>query len=149
MLNTFKLLLPALIPGWNFFDVISASPRIQFTLLQTENEKPQKWIDFRPHSERISLLKMLGRLFFNAKWNESLFITSCAERLLSNPTTHSEIEIFQRIVNDLNRYSNSDYSVSKTLLQFRILIIKRENTQLQQEIAYCSPIMTLPLLDNR
>ncbi len=44
---------------------------------------------------------MLGRLVWNAHWNEALFVVSCAERLVANPTAHSENEIFRRIAADL------------------------------------------------
>ena len=37
MFNVLKLLIPALLPSWNFFDYITPSPRIQFTLLKHEN----------------------------------------------------------------------------------------------------------------
>ena len=35
MRNPFKLLLPALIPSWSFFDVIAPSPRIEYALLRS------------------------------------------------------------------------------------------------------------------
>jgi len=38
-------------------------------------------------------MQMSGRMFWNPSWNESLFLVSCAERLLQNPTPHSEDEI--------------------------------------------------------
>lgn len=148
-MNVFKLLLPALIPGWNFFDVISASPRIQYTLLQSENDASQEWIDFRPRPEKVSCLKMLGRMFYNAHWNETLFITSCAERLLSDPTKCSENVLVQRLINDLMNRSESPETISATLLQIRIVIIKRVHAQLQQEVAYISPKVALATEDNR
>ena len=43
MLQTLKLLLPALIPSWRFFDTIAPSPRIEFTLLKTAQDAPGDW----------------------------------------------------------------------------------------------------------
>jgi hypothetical protein len=48
MLQTLKLLLPALIPSWRFFDTIAPSPRIEFTLLKTAQDASGAWREFRP-----------------------------------------------------------------------------------------------------
>jgi hypothetical protein len=104
-LHTIKLLLPALIPSWSFFDIISASPRIQFALLKTENETILEWREFRPRPKHQSFMQMLKRLLWNPKWNESLFLVSCAERIMEQDTQysidHSETEILKRIENEL------------------------------------------------
>ena len=94
-LNTLKLLLPALIPSWNFFDVIAPSPRIEYTLLNSQNESVTDWQEFRPRPEQLSFIQLLFRLLLNPRWNETLFMVSCAERILQNPTEyqHSENEI--------------------------------------------------------
>ncbi len=94
MLHTLKLLLPALLPSWNFFDVIAASPRIQFCLLTKENEPPPEWHEFRPRPEKLTLIQMLKRILWNPQWNESLFMVSCAERIIEHSSQlasqHSE-----------------------------------------------------------
>lgn len=116
MLQTLKLLLPALLPSWHFFDFIAASPRIQFTLLTAENNpliENRDWQEIRPRPVRLSLLQMLGRMLRNPRWNESLFLVGCAERLLESPTTHSEDEILKRFVAEL-RSNPSSTSLAKT-----------------------------------
>lgn len=143
LFQTLKLLIPALIPSWNFFDVITASPRIQFTLLWSENDTPGCWIEYRPRPAHLSLPQMLERLFWNARWNETMFVIGCAERLLVNPTRHSENEILYRIKNDLQEISPVMDFQGATHLQFRILLIERQGEELNQESIYYSRIATL------
>ena len=138
MLEVLKLLLPALIPSWRFFDVIAPSPRIQFALLNAEDKEPPEWREFRPRPVRVSFLQMLGRMLWNPLWNESLFIISCAERLMEQPTPHSEEEIFKRIAADLK--ADKTALVTKTYLQFRVLVVRREGSQILQELVYESRI---------
>ena len=38
MRQIIRLLLPALIPSWRFFDVVAPSPRIEFVLLETAGD---------------------------------------------------------------------------------------------------------------
>jgi hypothetical protein len=138
MLQTLKLLLPALIPSWRFFDTIAPSPRIEFTLLSTAQDASGRWQEFRPRPARLSIGSMLIRLFWNPRWNESLFLVSCAERLMASPTEHSSQEILTRIEAELVRKS---IDVSATpYLQFRLVFLSREGAQLQRQITFISPI---------
>jgi hypothetical protein len=101
MANPVSLLAPALIPSWNFFDVIAASPRVEYALAEARDAVLDAWTEFRPRPQRLSPAAMLARLFWNARWNESLYLVSCAERLVEEPTTRGEDEIFRRIAADL------------------------------------------------
>ncbi len=40
-------------------------------------------------------------MFWNPEGNESLFLVSCAERIMENYTPHSENEILKRIARDI------------------------------------------------
>ena len=130
MWKIIKLLLPALIPSWNFFDVIVPSPRIQFSIIKSINDASD-WQEFRPRPGHISFLTMLRRMLWNPTWNESLFLVSCAERLLENPTAHSEKEIFKRIKAEL--VADND---KEALLKFRLLFIHREGDELKEKVEY-------------
>lgn len=141
MLKILKLLLPALIPSWNFFDIIAPSPRIEFTLLDTSREAPTQWQEFRPRPAHISLTTMLKRLFWNPWWNENLFLVSCAERLMANPTEQSHQEIANAIQADLNQ-SSFDLS-SKSYFQFRLIFVSRHGTKLETQVVYFSPVLSL------
>lgn len=148
--NPIKLLLPALIPSWNFFDVIAPSPRIQFSLLKLENTSNQEWFEFRPRPLHLSFFTMLKRMLWNPGWNESLFLVSCAERIVGNSTQqliqHSENEILKRIENDLPD-SESPLNISEaTHLQFRLIFIHRQGSALQEEITFISRIQPLSMI---
>lgn len=129
------MLLPALFPSWRFFDVIAASPRIEFTLLNVADDVSNGWQEFRPRPAKLSYATMLKRLFWNSRWNESLFLVSCAERIMMQPTEHSQQEIFSRIRADLERNS-----ITTTYLKFRLVFISRDGDTLQKEILFVSPV---------
>jgi len=132
MLQPVRLLMPALIPAWNFFDVIADSPRIEFACLQHEDEVPQVWQLFRPPPQQQSHGAILRRLVWNPVWNETLFVVSCAERLMRQPTAHSEDEIFRRIAADLRR-SGDDLEV---WLSFRLAFVGREGEALTRDVRF-------------
>jgi hypothetical protein len=132
MIQTLKLLLPALIPSWNFFDVIADSPRIEYTLLNAPEDGDSAWLEFRPRPGRISIPAMAGRLFWNAQWNETLFVISCAERLMETPTEHSQNEIFRRIAADLAERPAGAW------LRFRIALLSEREGAIERDIAFTS-----------
>lgn len=135
LLQPLKLLLPALIPSWRFFDVIAPSPRIQFTLLDSEKNTLVDWQEFRPKAEHITILQTLKRMICNAKWNESLFLASCAERIMENYTPHSENEILNRIERDFHKKTKANY------LQFRLVFIQRKGAaSLEEKTRFTSRI---------
>lgn len=138
ILQTLKLLLPALIPSWRFFDTIAPSPRIEFALLETANDAPESWQEFRPRPSHLSFGSMLKRMLWNPRWNESLFLVSCAERLMSNPTEHSRQEIISRIQRELN--SGADTTPMPPYLQFRLVFLDRQGSEIHQHITYMSPV---------
>jgi hypothetical protein len=144
MLHILKLLLPALIPSWNFFDVIAASPRIEYVQLQSLGETAADWSQFQTRPERLTAAAMLAKLFWNAQWNETLFVVSCAERLISEPTPHSQNEIFRRIAAHLadRREACGEW------LSFRIVLVREEEGVIKRDIAFVSDpcrIETIPI----
>lgn len=139
MLNTLKLLLPALLPSWRFFDFIAPSPRIQFTVLDSLDDVPTNWTLFRPRPASLSFAQMLRRMVWNPWWNESLFMVSCAERIVEQSSQHSEDEILKRIQHDLDPSSVSA-SHEGRYLQFRLLMIQRVDDELVEEVVFHSRI---------
>ncbi len=132
MLNTVRLILPALFPSWNFFDVIAPSPRIEYRVLPAE-KPPDEWIAFRPRPRRTSLWTFVQRLFWNPQRNEDLFASACAERLIAEPTQHSEDEIVRLIRADVQ---NSSMLTSAQELQYRLVFVYREEDRLDRETLY-------------
>ena len=135
MLKTFKLLLPALMPAWNFFDWIAPSPRIEYALQNSAEDAAQEWREFRPRPNTLSFRATTARLFFNPRWNETLFIVSCAERICEAPTDHSVREIFDRIRADLIQSGET-----ARFLRFRIALVTCRGGALAREIAFVSPM---------
>ena len=133
MRGPLKLLLPALIPSWNFFDVIAPSPRVEYALLRSIGDASGDWREFRPRPERLSPLAMLTRMAWNPRWNETLFLVSCAERLTDEPTAHSEDEIFKRIAADLVR---GPVDEARPWLCFRLVFINREGGSIVSEVLF-------------
>jgi len=144
MLHLLKLLVPALVPSWNFFDVITPSPRIQFTLFGLNDDDQTKWQEYRPRPAHLTLLQMIGRMLWNAKWNETMFLIGCAERLMVNPTPHSENEILNRMIDDFTKKNCEIDLNDKTHLRFRLIVVQRQGNVLKQEITYYSRIKKLP-----
>ncbi len=138
MLHTLKLLLPALIPSWRFFDTIAPSPRIEFSLLNAAQDTSGGWKEFRPRPARLSIRTMLKRMFWNPRWNESLFLVSCAERLMENPTEHRIQAILNCIKADIARDSTD--ARATPYVQFRLVFISRNGSELQKGITFVSKI---------
>ena len=136
MLQSLTLLWPALIPSWRFFDEIAPSPRIEYRIFADEANPPDVWQAFRPRPAHVSLLTMLKRMFWNPRLNETLFLVSCAERLVQNPTSHSEDEIFKRIAADLLRDECGDQMLP--YLQFRLVFVARNGQEHERHVAYLS-----------
>jgi hypothetical protein len=131
MIQVLRLLLPALIPSWNFFDVIGDSPRVEYALLRAPDEAAPDWLEFRPRPDRVPLPAMLGRLIWNARWNETLFVLGRADWLIDEPTEHSRNEIFRRIAADLDHADREG-----TWLTFRIALLSEHEDRLVREIAF-------------
>ncbi len=134
MLRALKLLIPVIIPSWRFFDTIAPSPRIEFLLLKNDQSTVHDWQELRPRPAHISIKQMVKRLFWNPGWNDTLFLVSCAERLIDNPTHHSENEIFKRIRTDITQNYIDQ-------IQFRLVFIKREGNNLEKQIMFTSSIV--------
>lgn len=135
--KSLTLVAPALIPSWRFFDTIAASPRIEVAQLPSADAEAGDWQEFRPRPQSLSLVTILRRMVWNPEWNETLFLTSCAERLLDTPTEHSVSEISARVGPSLR-------AVKGAYFQFRIVLIDRDEGVLQKEIAYISAAFALP-----
>jgi len=135
-LKPLGLLLPALIPSWNFFDVIAPSPRIEYVLTASSAVPKRGWAEFRPRPQRVSARTLLARLLWNPRWNESLFLVSCAERLINAPTDHSQDEIFTRLAAELR--GDPGGKATGDWLSFRLVFVSREDEAIQREVLFQS-----------
>jgi hypothetical protein len=97
MLWALKLFLPALVPSWRFFDRIGPSPRVEFALMEAGSREVGEWQEFRPRPAQLGAISMIARLFWNPRWNESLFLVSCATRVIDDEDAVATAEIARRV----------------------------------------------------
>jgi hypothetical protein len=136
-----RLLLPAIMPSWRFFDAVTASPRLDYALLAAADETVEQWREFRPRADSLAPTIMLRRLLWNPEWNENLFIVSLSERLMrsNNAETeaHSERELLLRVARHLHRHGLSEPGAR---LQIRLRFVSRSGPTdtVESRIAYIS-----------
>ena len=138
-LTGLRLLLPALLPSWRFFDAVTASPRVDYALLADPDDEADHWQEFRPRPAILTPGAMFRRLLWNAEWNENLFLVSLAERLMRAETAetvaHSQRELQHRVARHLDRHDRRDRDL---YLQIRIRLVGRVDRWVADEIVYLS-----------
>ena len=139
----FRYLLPALIPSWRFFDYIAPSPCIEFAVIAAADDPAMHWREFRPRPAHLPVAAMLRRLLWNPLWNEFLFMVSCAEKLLNEPSARRETELLTRIATAIARGETGDQFAASTYLRFRIVVLKREDEQISRRVGFVSPAQRL------
>lgn len=122
MLRLLRLVLPALVPSWRFFDEIAPSPRID--VLNGED-----WQDVNPPSPKPVPATILFRLVWNPERNAALFLTSCAERVLQDHCAHAEREIIGR--------ARARHPVARAV---RIQTIGREGDRFVREVHWTATL---------
>lgn len=98
--------------------------------MRSEGYTAEQWREFRPRPQSLTLTDMLGRMLWNPRWNESLFLMSCAERLAKDGEPFASREIFRRIKRELD---------GEGFVQFRLVFHAREGGHTIKHIAYVSP----------
>jgi hypothetical protein len=139
--NALKLLLPALFPSWRFFDVIGPSPRIEIALLRDPDEEQGHWREVRPRRDRLDAAGYLKSFFWNPRWNETLFLVTCAERLIQHPSDLSTNEIRDRIRADLHRADlHRDAAAGGwPYFRFRVAFMSRLEGDVRRDVVFVSP----------
>lgn len=134
----FRLLIPALIPSWRFFDAIAPAPRIEFALMSDAEDAVSAWQEFRPRPAQLSWPALLRRMFWNPRWNESLYLASCAERLLEQPGAAFENELLSRVGRGiLADGARRDVSPAEYFC-VRVIVVKRDRGQISREVMFTS-----------
>ncbi|MFX4223930.1 MAG: hypothetical protein ACMVO3_25000 [Thalassobaculum sp.] len=131
-----RLLLPALFPSWRFFDVIGPSPRIEVALLGRPDDAGSDWREVRPRAERLGIAGYLRAFFFNPRWNETLFLTTCAEGVIRDESDHTVREIRDRLRADVNRPGAGP---SAPWFRFRIALLSRHEGRIRRDVVFTSP----------
>ena len=117
MWHLLKLFLPTLIPSWRFFEDIGPSARIEYRIWHSG--VPTEWHAGFGRPVSLTFAEVVRRLFWNADWNDYLFITTCAERLILDPTQHATDQI--------NAWLIHRFGLAKTRLQFRLVFLQSAN----------------------
>lgn len=138
LLRILRLFLPALIPSWRFFKEVAPSPRIEIGLTDDPARMPTAWAEARPRPDHVSAARMLRRMLWNPRWNETLFLTSCAERIVEGGALHdsafAEGEIARRLARDLGPGAGA--------FRFRLVFVRRDGADLVREVEHISaPIL--------
>jgi len=131
-LRSLALLLPALAPSWRFFPSVTPSPRIEFRHPPAAETQAQGWREFRPAPRHVAFGAMLKRMLWNPERNESLFLVTCAERLLDGEIAFARGEIAGRIARSLPADAQD--------LQFRLILVSGHGAAMRREVAYVSPV---------
>lgn len=143
ILKLLNLLLPALFPSWRFFDVIGPSPRVEFCLLDTSEDDAAVWRECRPRPARLGFWDRLKGFFWNARWNETLHLSNCAERFIQGQEEHASREIRRRLRGDLLRdpANNTDKGgeAMPAFFRFRLVFVSRDEGSLRRDVAFVSP----------
>jgi len=129
-------LLPALMPSWRFFDSVGPSPRIDYAWVDAAGDA-RAWHAFRPRPARLSFPQMLARLLWNPRWNETLFVTRIAERLLEGDTALPPRELRHRL--RLAHQRGELETAAGPRLRYRIRTVSRDAARIVDEVAYVSP----------
>ncbi len=84
----FSLILPAIFPSWRFFEEVGPAPVLEVF-------EGGEWHQARPAAPRLGVMAMIRCLLWNPHWNETLYLNSCAERLIVEPTAHAKAVLDQ------------------------------------------------------
>lgn len=142
ILPTLRLLLPAILPSWRFFEEVAPSPRIEVALIRgpagAADPADLRWREFRPRPARIGAGAMLRRLLWNPEWNETLFLVSTAERFIAEGEEHRRQELTDRLRFHLNN-SAAAAGAGALAFRFRLSIVAREGAAIERAVVYVSP----------
>lgn len=90
MRQLLSLYLPVLFPSWRFFKEV-------LPVAEVEVWAEDRWVDALPRVGRLTWRGALVRLVWNPAWNNALFVVSCADRVVTDPSDHGARELRRRI----------------------------------------------------
>ncbi len=126
-------LLPALLPSWRFFDRVGAAPRLEWA--RAAKGEPPVWRVFRPQPERRSVDAVALSLVWAPRRDETLFLLSCAERLIESPDPPRERVLLAR----LRELALAGEFVARThedRLHVRIMLTERDGEAIAEREAW-------------
>lgn len=130
------LLLPALMPSWRFFDRIGPAPSLEFALTASRDGAGSHWQALRSRPIRVSPARMIAGLVWNPRGNESLYLVSCAERLLDDPSPARADRLWRRVARIVR--DDEATAASDLFLRVRVVETVREDGRLVRQVAFVS-----------
>lgn len=117
---------------------------------RVKDQDQKQWQEFRPRPQNLTFMQMAKRMVWNPWWNETLFITSCAERLIKDEQeygVHSTAEIISRIRQDVEKgdFAPDAHNHKSKFFQFRLIFVSRQNVQLEKHILFTSNVVPLDI----
>ena len=150
MVNPLALILPVIVPSWRFFDDIRPSPRIEVRWVGAGEET---WQEHRPRPAHLPYATRLGRLFWNPDWNETLFLVSLSERMVTDPSPANYRLLTARIGAGMTRWSVEQgpelglepepAAADQRQFQFRLVLVMRNGAHLGREVVFVSDPVAL------
>jgi hypothetical protein len=133
-MSLLSLFLPTLFPSWRFFQDVGPSIRIDVRVLLAERASDWQEVIARPAG--MSALTALRKVFWNAAWNEYLFLISLADRMIVDP--------MPELVDELNAILTRAHARPGERLQFRLRLIDRGAWRREDVVAYESaPVLAV------
>lgn len=150
MVNLLALILPVIVPSWRFFDDIRPSPRIEVRWVGGDEGA---WQEHRPRPVHLPYLARLGRLFWNPEWNETLFLVSLSERMVTDPSSANCRLLAARIGAGMTRRTSGQGPepgqktahafADQQQFQFRLVLVMRNGARLGREVVFVSDPVAL------
>lgn len=98
LLRLARLCLPIVVPSWRFFDEIAPAPRIDIGWSDGPDADVTHWEPLRPTPDAIPWPRRVGHLVANARRNETLYLTSCADKVCYDDSAHAVAEDRKSVV---------------------------------------------------
>lgn len=133
-----RLLFPALMPSWRFFDRIGAAPSLEFGVTRASADAVTHWRAVRTRPPHVSLGRMLASLVWNPRGNESLYLVSCAERLIDDPSAARADALWRRVASVVRDEPPAPGADAGAFMRIRVVEVAREQGRLVRHVAFVS-----------
>lgn len=138
-LRLLRLLLPVLVPSWRFFDVIAASPRIDYGWSDAVSVEPVHWHPFCPPPAVLGFGQQLCGLVWNPNRNAALYLVSCGDRVVHGGDAFALAEIRSAL---LRAAGQGELVKDGLQLHLRIRSVERQDTAMMEEVVYREALVT-------
>ena len=133
--KTVFLLLPAVIPSWRFFDEIAPSPRLEYAVFDDMDKETYNWRELQLNDDKISIIDLIKRLFYNSARNHSLYIMSLSERIAGEDCAHAKKEVLRIVKLKLQQLYGSPEA---RFFRYRLVFKLRVGSKIERHVYFMS-----------